>query len=276
VSEREFRAETEGGEIVGWLRDGPSDAPPALLLHGGPGLSDYLASLADELDGVVTTARYQQRGIAPSVTSGDRTIERHVADVADVLDALGWDRALIVGHSWGGHLVMHFAVAHPERTLAAVPIDPLGGVGDGGKAEFVETLRSHVPVADLPRYEELEALESATDAERSESFRMVWPFYFANPSKAPPFPDFRYDPRSEETWASINAHIEAKTLEKALPAFDLPFVIVHGEESPIPISASEQTVAIAPGGRLVAIRGSGHWPWLEAPTSVRSAITELV
>jgi pimeloyl-ACP methyl ester carboxylesterase len=276
VSEREFRAQTEGGELVGWLREGPTDAPPALLLHGGPGLSDYLESLAVELDGVVTTARYQQRGIAPSVTSGERRVERHVADVVDVLDALGWEKALIVGHSWGGHLVLHFAVAHPNRMLAAVPIDPLGGVGDGGMAEFVEALRSHVPPADLPRYEELEALEQATDAERSESLRMVWPFYYADPSKAPPFPDFKFDQRSEETWASISAHLEAKTLEKALPAFPNPFVIVHGEKSPIPIAAAEETVALVPNGRLVAVSNSGHWPWLEQPGSVRAAMEELI
>jgi pimeloyl-ACP methyl ester carboxylesterase len=275
MPDREFRAATEGGEIVGWLREAQPGAPRALLLHGGPGLSDYLDSLADELEGVLTTARYQQRGIEPSVTTGERTVDRHVADVVDVLDALGWDKALIVGHSWGGHLVLHFAVAHPERTRVAVPIDPLGGVGDGGMARFVETLRAHVPPADLPRYEELEALESATDAERAESFQMVWPYYFADPSKAPPFPGFRYDPHSEETWASINEHQAAGTLEKALPRLEVPLLVIHGEQSPIPIAAAEATANLAPRGSLVPVPKAGHWAWLEQPGTVRTVIEGL-
>ena len=191
MADREFRASTDGGELVGWLRDGPADAPPALLLHGGPGLSDYLEPLADELDGLFRIARYQQRGVEPSLTDGPRDVARHVADAVAVLETLGWERAVIIGHSWGGHLAMHFAVAYPERLHSVVSIDPLGGVGDGGLAAFVEKLASQVPVDQRDRYRELEALESPTDAEREESFRMVWPFYFADAEQPAPFPTFR-------------------------------------------------------------------------------------
>ncbi|HET7521662.1 MAG TPA: alpha/beta hydrolase, partial [Candidatus Limnocylindria bacterium] len=61
IPEHEFRAPAEGGSIVGWRSD--DAGPPALLLHGGPSLSEYLDSLAAELGGVLTTARYQQRGL---------------------------------------------------------------------------------------------------------------------------------------------------------------------------------------------------------------------
>ena len=90
AAEREFRAPAPGGEMVGWLR---GSGPNALLLHGGPGLSDYLADLAAELSETMTVARYQQRGLAPSVVDGDRTVDGHVADAVAVLEALGWDRA---------------------------------------------------------------------------------------------------------------------------------------------------------------------------------------
>src|SRR6187399_1397120 len=129
-------------------------------MHGGPGLSDYLEPLADELDGLFPIARYQQRGIEPSLTTGERDVARHVEDAAAVLDALGWDQAMIIGHSWGGHLVMHFAVAHPERVHSAVSIDPVCAVDDGGLGAFVETLESHVPADRQERYQELEALKS--------------------------------------------------------------------------------------------------------------------
>src|SRR6266540_6246960 len=100
TEEGEFRAPVPGGEIAGWVS---GSGPPALLLHGGPGLSDYLEDLAAELSAVMTVARYQQRGLAPSVIEGDRTVEGHVADAVGVMDALGWDRAWAIGHSWGGH-----------------------------------------------------------------------------------------------------------------------------------------------------------------------------
>ena len=60
----------DGGQITGWLS---GTGPPLLLLHGGPALSEYLSSLAAELAPAFTVFRYQQRGLAPSVTDGERT-----------------------------------------------------------------------------------------------------------------------------------------------------------------------------------------------------------
>src|SRR5205807_1189987 len=116
------------------------DGPPLVLLHGGPGLSEYLGGLAAELAPAFTVFRYQQRGLEPSVTDGDRSVEGHMADLVRALDGLGWAKPWIAGHSWGGHFAMHFAVAHPERTGALVVIDPLGAVGDGGAEVFGENL----------------------------------------------------------------------------------------------------------------------------------------
>jgi pimeloyl-ACP methyl ester carboxylesterase len=39
-------------------------------------------------------------------------------------------------HSWGGHLALRLAAAHPERLLGVLAVDPLGIVGDGGMAAF--------------------------------------------------------------------------------------------------------------------------------------------
>src|SRR5580658_760402 len=63
----EIRARVPEGSITGWLA---GDGPPVLVLHGGPGLSDYTAPLAAELTDAFGVIRYQQRGLAPSVTSG--------------------------------------------------------------------------------------------------------------------------------------------------------------------------------------------------------------
>src|SRR6188508_1779993 len=128
-----------GGEIFATRRDG--DRPPALVLHGGPGIgAEYMIGLVEELDGLFETALPQQRGLEPSTLEGPRDVETHVADMIAVLDHLGWDRAWLIGHSWGGHLGMHIAVAHPERAAGLITFETLGAVPDGGSPELVTNL----------------------------------------------------------------------------------------------------------------------------------------
>jgi pimeloyl-ACP methyl ester carboxylesterase len=278
LSEREFRAATEGGELVGWVRDAPGQ-PNALLLHGGPGLSEYLDTLAAELDGLVTTARYQQRGLAPSVVDGDISIEGHIADAVAVMDALGWDKPLVIGHSWGGHFAMHFAVAHPERVGGLVILDALGAVGDGGIAEFGPNLVRGLSEAARERIAELDAREAngeaLTEDERREHLALLWPSYFGDPQTAPPMPPLSFG-RADETWASIVAQFEARTLEHMLPTVSVPTLVIHGEESPIPVAEAHKTAALVPSARLVVHEGKGHWPWLEEPGFVRTQVADFL
>jgi pimeloyl-ACP methyl ester carboxylesterase len=275
--EREFLAPVAGGAIVGWRS--ANAGPPALLLHGGPSMSDYLDSLAQELAGVVTTARYQQRGLAPSLIDGPFDVDTHVADAVAVLDALGWERAWVVGHSWGGHLAMHLAVAHPDRLLGMVVLDGLGAVDDGGTAALGPNLMAELSERDRARVEELDALGDrgeATDAEQLEMMRILWPFYFGDPSAAPPMPGFRFHPSGALTWASIADHFARGTLERGLPGLDAPVLVTHGERSPIPAVEAERTAALMPTAQLRIHTGRGHWPWLEEPGFVRDLVTGLV
>jgi hypothetical protein len=90
-----FEARVDGGTVRG-ERDGAGE--PALVLHGGPGLSDYTEPLAAELAEDFATIRYQQRGFEPGPLAG-ATVDGHVADAIAILDALelrNGDRVLIV------------------------------------------------------------------------------------------------------------------------------------------------------------------------------------
>jgi proline iminopeptidase len=267
LNEREFRAKADGGEIVGWVGEAPGK-PNALLLHGGPGLSEYLDTLVAELGGLVTTARYQQRGLAPSVVSGDISIEGHIADAVAVMDALGWDKPLVIGHSWGGHFALHLVVARPDRVSGLVILDALGAVGDGGIAEFGPNLTRGLSHAARDRIADLEAKEAGgealTEDERREHLGLLWPSYFGDASSAPPMPPMRFG-RADETWASIMAQFEARTLEHMLPTASVPTLVIHGERSPIPVAEARKVAALMPDARLVVHEGKGHWPWLEEP-----------
>ena len=108
------------------------EGPPALLLHGGPGLSDFLEPLSLLLAHDLTTHRYTQRGVAPAPTGGPFTVARHVADALAVLDAFELERPLVIGNSWGGFLALALVAAHPDRVRAVISIDGLGVTGDGG------------------------------------------------------------------------------------------------------------------------------------------------
>ena len=186
-----FAAPVPGGVLGGWRA---GTGPRVLLLHGGPGLDfGYMDELAEELGDRFELAAYQQRGLAPSTTEGPFEVAREVADAVAVLDALDWDRAWVVGHSWGGHLLLHLMVAAPQRLQGGLAIDPLGGVGDGGVAIFEAQIFARTPEEDRRRAEELDARAMAgegTGEESMESMRLVWPAYFASPDNVPPFPQF--------------------------------------------------------------------------------------
>lgn len=270
TTEHEFTTATPDGQLVGWLREADDAKDNALLLHGGPGLSEYLSTLANELDSVVTTARYQQRGLAPSAVAGDASIEGHVADAVAVMDALGWQKPIVIGHSWGGHLALHLAAAHPDRVGALVILDALGATGDGGQAEFGPALRAGLSATDLARLEELEAIEEPTEDEQRQHLGTLWPQYFGDPASAPPMPPLQFATNGGDTWASIQAHFEARTLERALPGMSMPTLIVHGSRSPIPIEQAEQMAALMPNATFVVHDGKGHWAWLEEPCFIRA------
>src|SRR5436190_2917258 len=183
MSRRELRAPSVNGELVGWIE---GDGPRVLLLHGGPGLSfEYLDELVAEIGDGYEVAAYQQRGLAPSTARAPYDVPTQVADVEAVLDALGWDKALVVGHSWGGHLALHVAVSLPARLDAVLCLDPLGGVGDGGEAEFNDEMFRRTPEDVRAKAKELDdqALAGEGSSEAGiEGMRLVWPAYFAHPA----------------------------------------------------------------------------------------------
>lgn len=108
-----FAVDTGSGELSGWVSGA---GPRVLAIHGGPGMSfEYVDDAVAELAARYQVVTYQQRGLAPSTEQGEFTVAEAVADIAAVLDGLGWDTAYLVGHSWGGHLVFHAAVGITER-----------------------------------------------------------------------------------------------------------------------------------------------------------------
>lgn len=275
MTRRELRAQIDGGELVGWVA---GDGTPLLLLHGGPGLNyDYLDGLDAEIGAGYEIAAYQQRGLAPSMTDGPFDIATQVDDVRRVLDALGWDTAYVLGHSWGGHLAMHAAVALTDRLRGVLVVDPLGAVGDGGEKEFEAEIFARTPPEVRERAQELDERSlrgEGTEADVVESLRMVWPAYFPTWESAPPMPPMRASVQSYAgTFASI--HEELPRLEASLGSVSVPVGFVAGAASPMPTTASTDAAERISGAWVEIVPGAGHFPWMEAPGCIRAALDRL-
>jgi pimeloyl-ACP methyl ester carboxylesterase len=258
----------DGGPLIAGRRAG--SGPPVVLLHGGPGVGfDYLRELAEELAPENEVAWYQQRGLEPSAAEGPYSVAADVGDARRVLDALGWQRVYVVGHSWGGHLALHVAEAMPERLLGVLAVEPLGPVGDGRWPEFDEEIFRRTPEPMRARARELVADELSL-----EGLRLVWPAYFADPDHAPPMPHLRFSAeRSAEMERSILAELPA--LEAGLPGIGVPVGFLHGSRSPMPLGASTDGAERIAGAWVEVVEGAGHFVWAEAPGAVRASLRRL-
>jgi len=110
-------------------------AVPVLLLHGTLSTSKQLNGLARALAevGDVTVIAVDRRGSGLSRLSEPEPVDvaTHLADLAAVLDALGWGAAAMVGVSFGGVVAIEAAARLPDRCLAVVVYEPpYGAIAD--------------------------------------------------------------------------------------------------------------------------------------------------
>lgn len=101
----------------------PGRGDPVVLLHGLSSQRRFWNLVVPHLVGhPVLTLDQRGHGDSQRATEG-YDLETVASDLAVALDAIGWSRAVVVGHSWGAAVAATFAAAHPERTLALVCID---------------------------------------------------------------------------------------------------------------------------------------------------------
>jgi pimeloyl-ACP methyl ester carboxylesterase len=239
----------------------------------------YLDPLIAEFDDAYRVSTYAQRGVPPSSAGTPFDLATQSADAVAVLDALGWHRATVLGHSWGGHLLLHALADSPDRLTAAVFCDAIGAVGDGGLEAFSEQMLSRLPPPARARVEALEGLADLrplTDDEALEQLATVWPSYFASPEAAPPFAPVALS--AAANGGGFDALLDAlPDLPGRISGSRVPSLFLHGAGGPVPAAAARDTAAAMGGSaRVHEIQGAGHFPWLERPGVIRAMVDELL
>lgn len=98
--------------------------PAMLCVHGMTSSRKAWIRLADAFAGRYRVCAYDQRGHGDSAaTPGPMTLARGVADMSAVEENIGGDIAALVGHSWGGAIVILAGRASRAKSVAA--IDPV-------------------------------------------------------------------------------------------------------------------------------------------------------
>ncbi|GLZ78459.1 alpha/beta hydrolase [Actinorhabdospora filicis] len=198
-------------------------------------------------------------------------------DAAAVMDAVGWERAHLFGHSMGGLIAQRVAMRHPDRILslttsAAVP-------SDASRLKLLSYIRFGF-VAKLSR------MRFPETPEGDIAFGMAFLRAVASPGY--PFDEQdalsrvkRDDSNPLRDNAAQGRQLGAKWSGGRLAQLRVPAVVMHGEADPLLRTSAARALSKAiPGARLVTSPGVGHdlpqgvWPaYADQVRSVADAAT---
>jgi pimeloyl-ACP methyl ester carboxylesterase len=184
-----------------------------------------------------------------------------------VLDHLGIERAVLMGHSMGGRIVVDLAARRPERAIAVLPVNAaIGGLWDDltGASRFVPFL--------WPLGISLLLADTAIGAVQGRKqmgalARLAAPSWAQRLRELPSLP--------AALFATTNAKGSIETL-KGLGAAGVPVFVLHGDRDLAIWFANARQAAAAAGGTLVRIEKGLHSWLLEDADSLPSVIGGLL
>jgi pimeloyl-ACP methyl ester carboxylesterase len=116
---------------------------PLLFLHGWQADGRVWTQLATSFEDRYRTIVLDLRGAgASNAAPGPFTVERFAADAGDLIDALGLDPAVVIGHSMGATVAMRLAIDRPEAVEALVLVAPVPAGGLPLPPKVLDFLRS--------------------------------------------------------------------------------------------------------------------------------------
>lgn len=267
---------------------GPQGAPLIIVLHGGPG-GDHrsllpLDALADEGWRILF---YDQRGagLSQRVEIEALTLQGHLDELSALADTFSPDAPVIlIGHSWGAMLASAWLGRRPDRTAAAVLIEP-GFLSARGADAFLARMRAAMTTPAMGWTALRSGFEashvSGPDASAADDYlfaRMVEAF--ANAPGVPYHcPGTAYDSPAWRFGASAGSAVLAQASRAdldslgAVDAFAGPVLLVAGAcDSWLGADLQRQHAAGFRNATLVVIPDAGHDVIDDRPTESLAAI----
>lgn len=260
-----------GGQRVHVEQAGEGE--PVVLLHGfggstylwrqmTPRLAGHFRVVAIDLNGFGWTERPRAREAY--------TLEGQAALVLGVLDALGIERAHLVGHSYGGGLAIWLAAQHPERVRSlSLVASTLPTYASARRSRWAA-------------WRPLVALFVRTRALRQGFVRRGLERAVADPTIVTDELVRAYLARlrvegATRAFQGLTAPTSEVRPEVRLEALHVPTLGVWGEQDRLlSVEAGARGVGRIPGSRFVRLPGVGHLPMEEAPDRLAAALEEFL
>lgn len=244
---------------------------PVALLHGGPGADHWSMQPFRRLADRHTTVFYDHRcngrsgGEVSSMTWDNLT-----ADADALREALGFERWAMLGHSFGGHVALEYALRYPDRLSHLVLLDT------AGEARWARDVAPDLLAArGFPRDKvELVRRWFRGDFEPKEMLRIlmrIGPAYYSAPSTWLVVRElleggWRGRTRPEALIEAGKVLMPGWTVMDRLHELRVPTLVVAGvDDFLFPPECQEQLAAAIPGARLELVEGAGHNAHSEQP-----------
>jgi pimeloyl-ACP methyl ester carboxylesterase len=219
---------------------------------------------------------YSQRGYPPSdVPSDAARYSQDIArdDVITVMDALGIDRAHVVGHSMGAYTALHVGIHHPRRCLSVTA----AGCGWGSVADPAKRDAMKAMAAETGKMFAAEGI--ATAAAKYADAPMRQAFKHKDPRGWAEFARMLSEHSAEgHAHTMLNLQLKRPTLwemEKQLKEFSVPLLVIVGDEDDLCLDGSLFIKRAAPTAALLVVPRTGHTINSEEPAAVNAALAEL-
>jgi pimeloyl-ACP methyl ester carboxylesterase len=192
-------------------------------------------------------------GLSSKLDGVEYTLRDMVADALAVLDALGVERAHVMGLSMGGMIVQRLTIDHSERVLSMTSVMSRTGESEYGQTSPDALARLQAP----PARSREEYIENQIDALRVYGSKPEWIDEAYVRARSAAAYDRCFCPAG--VVRQMKAVMTDGSRADELRALTVPTLVMHGSrDTLIDPSGGRRTAELVPGARYVEIEGMGH------------------
>ena len=260
---------TSSGVSIYYEVIGDSGGTPLVVANGGPGFDHTYLHLSDAWDVIAKNRKvvlYDQRGNGRSshIALGQScTLRDQIEDLEAVRAQIGADRIDLLGHSWGGFLVMAYAARYPQHIQHLLIVDSAAPKWSDTVFLFKDVFPEGVEREDAARFASQMGDKSALDALLREYLSML----FYSPEKRDAALAQMADvDENRDVNQAITRDLQRYDLNPELPKYHFPTIVMTGRfDMNVAPAVAYKIHKAVPGSQFVVFDRSGHMPFYEEP-----------